>query len=148
MTIKEEKMDLFNVPQGYYLAHCITGDFSLGAGVAKRMDEVYDMKNKLHNSYGRYDDYEGKDRLYLGMALVVDNVFNLVTKKYPWKKAKYKRLKSALEYMRDIMEEKYIKKVAMPRIGCGHDKLEWDKVKDIIEEVFENTDIEILICTL
>ena len=31
---------------------------------------------------------------------------------------------------------------------CGLDKLEWDKVKDVIEDVFENTNIEILICIL
>ena len=35
MTIREENRDLFTVPQGYYLAHCITADLSLGAGVVK-----------------------------------------------------------------------------------------------------------------
>lgn len=38
--------------------------------------------------------------------------------------------------------------IAMPKIGCGLDKLEWSKVKAIIEEVFAGTDIEILICYL
>lgn len=37
-------------------------------------------------------------------------------------------------------------KLAMPRIGCGLDKLEWSKVKAIIEEVFADTDVEILVC--
>ena len=39
-----------------------------------------------------------------------------------------------------------IKKVAMPVIGCGLDKLEWYKVSGIIKEVFADTDIEILVC--
>ena len=36
----------------------------------------------------------------------------------------------------------------MPKIGCGHEGLEWERVKEIIEEVFEDTDIEILVCSL
>ena len=31
MTIREEQRDLFTVPQGYYLAHCISGDYALGS---------------------------------------------------------------------------------------------------------------------
>ena len=38
------------------------------------------------------------------------------------------------------------KKIAMPVIGCGLDRLEWSKVSEIIKEVFECTDIEILVC--
>lgn len=33
MTIKEEYMDIFTVTQGYYLAHCISADYTLGAGL-------------------------------------------------------------------------------------------------------------------
>ena len=35
MTITTEKRDLFTMSQGYYLAHCISADFALGAGIAK-----------------------------------------------------------------------------------------------------------------
>ena len=45
MTITIEKKDLFTMPQGYYLAHCISADFALGAGIAKvfdkRVEEVF-----------------------------------------------------------------------------------------------------------
>ena len=51
MTIREEQRDLFTVPQGYYLAHCISGDYALGAGIAKQFVEVYNMKNKLFHIY-------------------------------------------------------------------------------------------------
>lgn len=37
-------------------------------------------------------------------------------------------------------------KLAMPRIGCGLDRLEWAKVKKIIKATFANTDVEILVC--
>lgn len=41
MNIKEEQRDLFTAPQGYYLAHCISGDYALGAGIAKQFVDVY-----------------------------------------------------------------------------------------------------------
>lgn len=146
MTIREENRNLFTVPQGYYLAHCITADFSLGAGVAKKVDEVYNMREKLMHDYNNLFDEE--NACYVGEAICVDNVFNLVLKKNPIKKAKYKRLRNCLKDMRDIMEENLITKVAMPKIGCGHEGLDWERVREIIEEVFEDTNIEILVCTL
>ena len=77
MTIHEEQRDLFTVPQGYYLAHCISADFALGAGIAKKFDEVYNMKFKLFKNYDdNYDNFEFDG----GEALLIDNVFNLVTK--------------------------------------------------------------------
>ena len=141
MTIREENRDLFTVPQGYYLAHCITADFSLGAGVAKKMDEVYNMRAKLKELYNYPMDCVGE-------VLTVDNVYNLVLKKTADKKAKYKKLRLALDDMKIEMECDLVTKVAMPRIGCGHEGLEWERVKEIIEDVFKDTDVEILVCSL
>jgi hypothetical protein len=36
----------------------------------------------------------------------------------------------------------------MPKIGYGLDRLQWGKTKEIIQEVFKDTDIEILVCHL
>ena len=147
MTIREENRDLFTVPQGYYLAHCITEDFSLGAGIAKKMDEVFNMREKLINWYDSIP-FKDTEETYVGRAICIDNVYNLVLKKKPNKKAKYKKLRSTLEDMLENMHENLVTKIAMPKIGCGHEGLEWDRVREIIEEVFEDTDIEILICSL
>lgn len=141
MTIMTEKRDLFTVPQGYYLAHCISADFALGAGIAKTFDEVYNMRFKLFREYNDYE-YDGGD------ALLIDNVFNLVTKPKGYHKPRYESVREALETMKDIMEENATTKLAMPKIGCGLDRLSWDKVYEIICEVFEDTNVEILICEL
>lgn len=140
MTITEKQTNIFTVPQGYYLAHCISGDFKLGAGIAKMFDEAYNMKAKLHFLFDRHGDkYE---------ALLVDNVFNLVTKQKYFFKPTYLSIRQALEDMRAQIIELHIEKLAMPKIGCGLDKLQWDKVKNIIEDVFKDIPIEILICYL
>ena len=142
MNIKIENQDLFTVPQGYYLAHCISADFALGAGIAKKFTTIFDMKNKLNSFYSDYTfDNEGD-------ALLVDNVFNLVTKERYWHKPTYKSLTEALVSMRDQMDYLGIKKVAMPKIGCGLDRLDWENVYEIIEDCFCDSDIEILICVL
>ena len=50
--------------------------------------------------------------------------------------------------MKEQCELLDIHKVAMPRIGYGLDRQNWSEVKKLIEEVFEDTDIEILVCSL
>lgn len=141
MTITTEKRDLFTIPQGYYLAHCISADFSLGAGIAKVFDEAYNMRFKL---FRNYDDYEYNG----GDALLIDNVFNLVTKPKHWHKPTYNSLREALFMMREQMEFLEVTKLAMPWIGCGLDRLDRDQVYNIICAVFEGMDVNIVICEI
>lgn len=44
----------------------------------------------------------------------------------------------------EISEKKI--NIAMPKIGCGLDKMNWNVVKDLISNTFINTDFNILIC--
>lgn len=141
MTITTEKRDLFTMPQGYYLAHCISADFALGAGIAKTFDNVYNMRYKLWRAYDHYV-YRGGD------SLPIDNVFNLVTKAKCFHKPTYESLREALEMMKEQIDYLGITKLAMPRIGCGLDRLQWTSVYDIICEVFEDMNIEIVICEI
>ena len=139
MILKEEQRDLFSVPHGYYFAHCISGDFALGAGIAVKFDELYNMRKKLKNTVDYIPD---------NCAILIDNVFNLVTKRKCYHKPTYASLRESLEDMIETIETLEIEKIAMPMIGCGLDKLDWDIVKEIIEDVFEDIDIEILVCYL
>lgn len=150
MKFEIANKDLFTVPQGYYLAHCISNDFALGAGIAKQFVDVYNMKFKLIELYRdgkKYDKNLNKEQ-YVGQALLVDNVFNLVTKERGFLKPTYDDLFEALVSMRNLMVDLYITKLAMPQIACGLDGLNWDKVEEMICDVFGDTDIEILICEI
>ena len=141
MTIEIIKKDLFTIGNDYYLAHCISADFALGAGIAKTFNSKYNMRFKLFNSHPNYV-YRGGD------ALLVDNVFNLVTKAKCFQKPTYESLTEALEMMRDKIISLKINNLAMPMIGCGLDRLQWLRVIKIIENVFMDTDINILICII
>lgn len=145
MIYNEVNGDLFNAPQGFYLAHCISGDYALGAGIAKKFDEVYNMRFKLHKNYVVPD---GQKFGNVGKALLVDNVFNLVTKERCFNKPTYDTMYDALIDMRDQCEDLDITKIAMPMIGCGLDRLDWELVKDIIYDVFDAVNIEIVVYKL
>lgn len=139
MIYKEEVRDLFTVPQGYDLAHCVSADFNLGGGIAKQFCTHFDMRERLLNYYG--DGVKGA-----GFALKMSNVYNLVTKEKVSDRPTYENLINALTDMKEDMVDTGVKKIAMPKIGCGLDGLNWDIVRSIIKEVFKDTDIEILIC--
>ena len=144
--ITEVKQDLFTVPEDYALVHCISSDFALGAGIAKEFQKRYATRDELHARRSDYQ-WQGGDCLGTGSHLT-RVVFNLVTKCNYWDKPKYKDLTDALTELREMCELGGYKKLAMPKIGCGLDGMKWEKVKPILEDVFDFSNIEILVCSL
>lgn len=147
MIYKEEQRDLFSVSSDYYLAHCISADFKMGAGIAKKFTET-GTKAELTAMYPK--SWNGNGYCLRSCGVPVTNgkcvaVYNLITKERYWHKPTYDTLRQSLESLRDNYSAS---KIAMPKIGCGLDRLDWDKVKPIIQEVFADTDIEILVCYL
>lgn len=41
--------------------------------------------------------------------------------------------------------ENNVQRLAIPQIGCGIDRLEWPKVKQLLMDVFSDTDMEIVV---
>lgn len=70
-------------------------------------------------------------------------VINMITKKKYWNKPTYESFTIALKEVRDICIARGIKYLAMPKIECGLDRFQWGKVREIIQEIFKNLDIEI-----
>ena len=143
MTFREETGDLFaeDILQNYALCHCISSDFALGAGIAKAFAGM-GVKKQLCVKYPR--QWQGR-----GYCLFTETngvtVGNLVTKQRYFHKPTPETLRQALEDFCTQALEKKLRKIAMPKIGCGLDKLNWEDVKIIIQEVFETTDLEILV---
>lgn len=143
MYYHEEKMNLLDVPQGYWIAHCISGDFALGAGVAKQIDEAFHMKEMLNALWGEESELRESN-----CCVPCGNVLNLITKQKCWHKPTLFSLREALEDMKLLVKEEHIHQIAMPKIGCGLDRLCWDAVAPMIQEIFEDTDVEIMVCCL
>ncbi|XP_037055476.1 ADP-ribose glycohydrolase OARD1 [Peromyscus leucopus] len=75
-------------------------------------------------------------------------IYYLITKKRASHKPTYENLRKSLEAMKSHCLKNGVTDLSMPRIGCGLDRLQWENVSAIIEEVFEATDIKITVYTL
>ena len=153
MIIKELPKDLFPVSKDYALVHCISADFKLGAGIARKFDELFNARQKLFNVFPgswipRWD--KTQERFRGGSIILFSDYtfFNLVTKRNYWDKPTLTTIENALIWMKKQCENHYITKLVMPKIGCGMDRQNWSDVKSIIERVFADMDIEIVVCNL
>ena len=145
MTYKEEIRDLFSVPDDYYLAHCISADFGMGKGIVIEFNKRFDMKHKLQIKYPDFVNEFHRTKCN-GTCILEGKVFNLITKERYYQKPTYQSMRNALWSMSQACKDMNIARVAMPIIGCGLDRFQWDKVSEIIKEIFEDIDIEILVC--
>lgn len=141
MKLTIEKRDLFTVFKDYTLCHCISADFALGAGIAKKFAEL-GVKDYLIKYYAPCE-WNGKGECLFSAATGWGE-FNLITKEKFWHKPTLLTLKQSLLSLKEHLIGG--DKIAMPKIGCGLDRLNWQDVEQIIKEVFADTDVEILVC--
>ena len=145
MTYREEVRDLFSVPNDYYLAHCISADFGMGKGIVVEFNKRFDIKRKLQSKYPDYLNQFTRHRIG-GDCILEGRVLNLITKERYWMKPTIITMRLALQKMKKICLENNITKVAMPTIGAGLDKMNFNKVKEQIVDIFKDTNIEVLVC--
>jgi hypothetical protein len=118
----------------------------MGAGIAVQFTKKYPfMKEYLiknvreNNIKGPYViEYDAGDRM----------IFNMITKKNSYGKPTYETFEKSLDDLVIRCREFGVKKLAIPKIGCGLDRLSWNVVRDMIEDKFNGLDIEILVCYL
>ncbi|XP_048515544.1 uncharacterized protein LOC125502056 [Athalia rosae] len=128
LQITEEIGDLFSAPTDYALAHCVSEDFKMGAGIAKKFAETFQNRELLLQQQIKIG---GVARLKVKNR----NIFYLVTKTKYYEKPTYKTVETALRTLRKACEKEKIYKIAMPQIGCGLDGLNWGRVKGLISTI-------------
>ena len=136
MKITEIKKDLFKEPfnkESNVYVHCISQDFAMGAGIAKTFSEKFPQlvsnKKVMIEEYKNNNPYK---RLYVADCNGT-KIVNLVTS-----------LELSLWNLRKFIEDNpNVKRVLMPRIGSGLDRLKWEDVKTAISENLEDLDIEV-----
>lgn len=148
MIYNEIKTNLFSVPRDYALAHCISADFALGAGIAKQFRSM-GVRDRLIEHHKQYC---WMNRGYVVVTFADEvcpyNVYNLVTKEKYWQKPTLNTVRQALFHAARVAYMNNNRKIAMPRIGCGLDRLNWTEVRELVKEAFSADDFEILVCYL
>ena len=103
-----------------------------------------------YSDYGKFG--EVYDKSNVGECILYQKneesqkVLNLFTKKKYFAKLIYASFEKSILDMKRVCLENNIDKISMPKIGSGKDKLSWSKNREIIKKIFENTEIEIIVC--
>nr|XP_023023816.1 O-acetyl-ADP-ribose deacetylase 1-like [Leptinotarsa decemlineata] len=98
---------LFSAPEEWALAHCLSKNFAMGAGIARQFKEIY-----------------GSLDILTQQGLPERNLYHVVTKDQFWAKPSYRTLWNALRQLKDSCEKNKDHRLAMPKIECGLDKLD------------------------
>lgn len=134
IMITEIQGNLFSVDNNtYVLAHCISNCATMGAGIAMEFVRKYPGIKAYCMARANGP----------GSIVKYKNVYNLVTKEKYWHKPTYDTLRICLEKMAEEMAGCDEKHLAMPTLGCGIDKLEWDVVREIVSDIFSDIDVRV-----
>ncbi|XP_041712256.1 ADP-ribose glycohydrolase OARD1 isoform X2 [Coregonus clupeaformis] len=113
----------------------------MGAGIAVKFKKTFCGVDELK-----------KQKKVPGQCAVLKRykrfVYYLITKEKYSHKPTYDSLRKSLEDMKSHCLQNGVTGISMPRIGCGLDGLSWDKVEEMLEQVFQPTDIRITVYTL
>ena len=141
MTIQYVSGDLFaNRYNVEAFAHGCNCKGAMGAGIAKGFSQRYPDMCKEHRRRCKTQPREFK----LGDSFLWKEddkpwVFNLGTQEHYWRcRASYQAIEQALKSMKHQANEQGIRSIAIPRIGAGYGGLSWNRVKSIIEHVFND----------
>ena len=141
MSIKYKSGNILNEIAKTPIAFAISGDFTLGAGLAKEIDSICQVSDKLKANYGTIDDT-------VGCSLRADPFFCLVVKNH-YRNTTYADdiLDCLIELARQC-DDLGLTEIAMPKICTGHEGFKWNEIVELIEDAFVHSDTDVVIYTL
>jgi O-acetyl-ADP-ribose deacetylase (regulator of RNase III) len=124
----------------------------MGSGIALA------IRNRFPKAYTDYVNLHATQGLYLGFGQFVKCedklgskwIFNAFTQKFYGRNPNiqycdYKAIESCLETVKECCIAKEFPAFAMPKIGCGLGGGDWNIVLKIIEKVFSDTDLTVVV---
>lgn len=120
----------------------------MGKGIALMFKEMYTP------NFRAYQDACKRGEVNVGHMFVTENleidgprwIINFPTKKHWRQPSKLEWVVSGLADLRRVIQEKNIRSIALPPLGCGNGGLEWDQVREAIEDALSDlADVEVLV---
>lgn len=120
----------------------------MGKGIALQFKETFPENFRIYAEACRHDAVApGKllitrDRDLAGRERII---VNFPTKKHWRYPSRYEYIADGLKELARIIPEQGIRSIAIPPLGCGNGRLEWTKVKPMIENALGGLDIDIVV---
>lgn len=138
---EERQVDLLSLPVYYHIAFAIPADLSFGSATARQIDAFYGLRDKLEKAVEKYED-ECEDLktgwLKAGDTICIENIFVMLTTNKKYQRPTLDTIRNCVRVIAEKCYENKIRYLAMPRVGCGHGHLNWDVVKEVILDEFDN----------
>lgn len=106
----------------------------MGKGIALAFKKAYP------SNFDEYKKAADEKNLKIGSLLVTETgqlqpkyIINFPTKKHWRHPSKLSYIREGMESLAKVIKDKDIRSVAIPPLGCGNGKLNWDEVKPIME---------------
>ena len=119
--------------------HCASADFKMSAGIARKIRRNYPFTYPAgwnHSTNPLWPQWLPESKRY---------IYHLVTKQKFYQKPTYGTLRASLESMRSHAEHHRVRKISLPCTGSGLDKLEREQVRQLIQEVFRTSPVQITV---
>ena len=121
------------------IGHCISNDKQMSSGIASEirgMISNYEELLKINTKISDVLISQNNEK----------NIYHLITKQNYWEKPSYLDLFCSILNLKRKLEINNEISISLPRIGCGIDRLNWEKVKQMILFIFHNSSINVTIC--
>lgn len=145
--ISFEKNNILNV-KADALVNSVNLMGIMGKGIALAFKETFPENNKLYRKACETGEIDiGKIFVTETGQLFPKYIINFPTKKHWRHPSKYEWIEAGLRSLKDWLRKNHISSIAIPPLGSGNGKLDWNRVKLMIKEnlkEFQN-DIEIII---
>jgi hypothetical protein len=117
--IKIHKKDIVLAPHNRVVCHCVARDFYMSRGAAGALKNNFPFINstRKHRIVGRCVTTTSNGRTFI----------NLITKENSGGKPTIRNFKKALLHLRQIIINKRITSISATQLGCGLDRLSWDR---------------------
>lgn len=124
--------NIFNIPGVNNYAHGCNCAGAMGKGIAVQ------FKEKFPEMYLQYKKLCKSGAFALGEVFMYNYgdgmVFNLGTQQSWTTQAEISAVDAAIGKMLQLAAENQVKQIALPKIGAGLGKLDWESVKQVINE--------------
>lgn len=161
-SLREIRGDLFSASPSPLtggttaLCHCVSRDMAMGKGIAvhfkRRFGGVAELKKQQAGVGGvAFLQRDLNENGSFAGGTTRQFIYYLVTKERYWNKPTIGSLRASLIAMRELLLRHGVIQLAMPRIGCGLDGLQYlgrGGVKALLLEVFAGTGVDLLVHTL